>query len=418
MKKEVNAEIITIGDEILYGQIIDTNSSWIGATLSDIGIKVLRRASVGDEKEEILDALKLAAQRVNIVLITGGLGPTKDDITKHTLCEYFGAELIENKQAISKLEDFFLKRGRKLEGLNRLQALLPSNCNYIPNNYGTAPAMWFERDNVVYISMPGVPAEMKGIMTDEVIPKLLTKFETPVIYHKSIKTIGIGESLLAELINDWEEKLPNHIKLAYLPSMSEVKLRLTCHGTDLQQLTKEAEAQISQLKNIIPQYIYGYNNDELMTVIAPLLLEQKQTISCAESCTGGYLSHLITSQSGSSAYFEGSIIAYSYPVKTLELQVPVTILETEGAVSEKCIKQMAENVRENLKTDIGLATSGIAGPLGGTPDKPVGTVWIALASESGTITQKLQLGGSRTQNIHFSAIILLNLLRKYLIEKQ
>jgi nicotinamide-nucleotide amidase len=411
----MTAEIITIGDEILYGQIIDTNSSWIGAALSDIGIKVLRRASVGDEKSEILDILKQASQRVQIVLVTGGLGPTKDDITKHTFCEFFGTTLIENQEALALVSSFFEIRGRQLTDINRQQAWLPSNCEYIPNQYGTAPAMWFNHNGTVFVSMPGVPNEMKGIMTDQIIPRLQKRFETPVIHHKIVKTIGIGESFLAERISQWEDKLPKHIKLAYLPSYGEVKLRLTCHGASLKALEQEANSQVALLQKLIPQYIYGYDNDELVSVIAQLLQKNNLTIATAESCTGGYLSHLITSQPGSSQYFIGGIIAYANNIKTEQLGVAEEIIKSSGAVSEATAAAMAAQVRIKYKASIGIATTGIAGPGGATTTKPVGLVYIALSSKDHNKTIKLSLGGSRSQNIQLSAIILLNLLRKYLL---
>jgi nicotinamide-nucleotide amidase len=411
----ITAEILTIGDEILYGQIIDTNSSWIGAALSDIGIKVIRRASVGDVESDILDALAEAANRADIVLVTGGLGPTKDDITKKTFCKYFNTELERNPQALTELSAFFNKRGRALNGLNLLQADLPKNCQYVPNHYGTAPCMWFDQDKTVYISMPGVPSEMKGIMTDQVIPKLQEHFTTPIIYHKIIKTVGLGESFMAELIADWEDNLPAHIKLAYLPSWGELKLRLTSSGKNLEALAKETDEQIVALTKIIQPYIFGFDDDSLSEVVGNMLRVQNKSIAAAESCTGGYFGHLITAISGSSDYYKGGIISYANSVKHDLLEVPEEVLNTQGAVSEATIMQMTQGVRQKLKTDIGLATSGIAGPNGGTAEKPVGTVWIALATENEIITKRLQLGGTREQIIHFSAINLLNLLRKYLL---
>jgi nicotinamide-nucleotide amidase len=417
MQKEVKAEIITIGDEILYGQIIDTNSSWIGAALSDIGIKTIRRTSVGDVESEILNAFKEASQRADLVLITGGLGPTKDDITKTTFCKYFNTSLELNLEAYKQVEGFFKKRGRELTGINILQAHLPSNCEYIVNAYGTAPCMWFNTNDTIYISMPGVPFEMKGIMTDQVLPKLKIHFEAPNIYHKIVKTIGLGESFMAELIADWEDNLPKNMKLAYLPSLFELKLRLTSMGADLKTLEYETEIEIEKLKKIIPQYIFGYDADEISQVVGALLRSQNKSISVAESCTGGYLGHLFTTISGSSDYFMGGIISYANYIKKDFLGVKSETLENYGAVSEETIKQMAEGVRLKMKTDIGIATSGIAGPNGGTTEKPVGTIWIALASETGIITKRLQLGGSREQNIQISAVNLLNLLRKYLLKE-
>jgi nicotinamide-nucleotide amidase len=415
MHRTITAEILTIGDEILYGQIIDTNSSWIGAALSDIGVKVVRRASVGDVEADILDAFDLASKHADIVLVTGGLGPTKDDITKTTFCQYFKTELVLNQEALLEVTEFFRKRGRELSDINKLQAHLPQKAKYIPNRYGTAPCMWFEEKDTIFISMPGVPSEMKGIMTDEILPRLKSYFKTPHIHHQIIKTIGLGESYLSERIADWEEALPSNTKLAYLPSLSEVKLRLTSSGDAMESLVEETENQVKKLEKLIPELIYGYGSDELAAVIGKILIDKQQTIAVAESCTGGYLGHLFTSIPGSSAYFEGGVIAYAYDVKENLLGVSNEILNTEGAVSEACIIQMAKGVRNLLKTSIGLATSGIAGPDGGTTNKPVGTVWIALATDTQVITKKLQLGGSREQNIHVSAINLLNLLRKFLL---
>jgi nicotinamide-nucleotide amidase len=416
MQKVVKAEIITIGDEILYGQIIDTNSSWIGAALSDIGIKTIRRTSVGDTEQEILIAFTEANQRADLVIVTGGLGPTKDDITKTTFCRYFNTTLELNQEAFLEVESFFKKRGRALTGINILQAHLPKNCEYIVNAYGTAPCMWFNQAETIFISMPGVPFEMKGIMTDQVLPKLKSHFKPPIIHHKIVKTTGLGESFMAELISDWEDNLPENIKLAYLPSLFELKLRLTSTGADLETLISTTNNEIEKLKEIIPEYIFGYDNDEISPVVGQLLRQKKLTIAVAESCTGGFFGHLITSISGSSDYFVGGILSYANEVKRDVLGVKQETLDQFGAVSEETIVEMAQGVRKKLKTDIGLATSGIAGPNGGSEQKPVGTVWIALATENEIITKRLQLGGSREQNIHISAVNLLNLLRKHLLK--
>jgi len=411
----VRAEIITIGDEILYGQILDTNTQWISQELDKIGIKTVRKSSVGDAKEEIVRIFDEAQTRADIVFITGGLGPTKDDLTKKIMADYFGATLELHPQALEDVTVFFQNRGRELTEINRSQAFLPSNCTFIRNIQGTAPAMWFEERGVVWVSMPGVPFEMKGIMQQEVLPKVIKHFETPVIVHKVIKTVGIGESYLSDLIQDWENALPEHIKLAYLPSLGIVKLRLTGFGTDESLLNKDIEHCYQNLLPIAGQFIFGFENDELESVLGELLKQKNATVSVAESCTGGYLGHKFTSIAGSSAYFLGGVLAYSNEIKINLLQVSSSVLANQGAVSEACIQQMAQGVRQLTGSTYGLATSGIAGPDGGTKDKPVGTVWIAVATPTEIFTQKLTLGGSRLQNIEMSTITCLNLLRKKLI---
>ncbi len=412
----IKAEILTIGDEILFGQITDTNTQWIGTELTKIGIRPVRKTSVGDNKQDILDAFAEAQKRVDVVLITGGLGPTKDDITKKVFCEYFDTTLEINEDALALITRFFEKRGREMTELNRQQAALPKNCTYIKNWWGTAPGMWFEHNDTVFISMPGVPFEMRNLMTEALLPKLQAHFQTPVIYHKMIKTVGLGESFLAEKIEHWEDALPPHIKLAYLPHYGQVRLRLTATGTDIDQLKAEAQAEVDKVLPMIQDNVFGFDNDELETVVGNLLKTKNQTIATAESCTGGYLSHLITKVPGSSAYFEGGVVAYSYEAKTLELGVQAETLNSFGAVSQETIVEMAEAVRNKFKTTYGVATSGIAGPGGGTPDKPVGTVWIACAGPNGTKARRLQLTEYRELNIQLTATYLLELLRKTIIK--
>lgn len=412
----VRAEIITIGDEILYGQILDTNTQWISFELDKLGIKTIRKSSVGDSAEEITTILNESKSRADVVFITGGLGPTKDDLTKKVLADFFHCSLEMNEDALKDVTEFFLKRGRELSDINRDQALLPTKAKFIPNKQGTAPCMWFDEFGVIWISMPGVPFEMKAIMENEVIPKLVSHFKTPIIYHKVIKTIGIGESYLSDLIQDWELSLPKHIKLAYLPSLGIVKLRLTAFGDDLEILKSNVEDQISTLSTQINSYIFGFEKDEIADVVGQLLIKNKSTISVAESCTGGHLSHQFTQIPGCSAYFTGGVISYSNEIKKEILHVSDSILNIEGAVSESCVSEMAKSVREKFKTTYGIATSGIAGPDGGSIEKPVGTVWIALASEGEIITRKLQLGGNRLQNIHMTSLNSLNLIRRYLLK--
>ncbi len=410
----IKAEIITIGDEILYGQITDTNTQWISAELDKIGIKTVRKSSVGDTEEAILQIFEESSKRADIVIVTGGLGPTKDDITKKTFCKYFNSEIIVHPQAQIDVTAYFAKRNFVLSGTNKSQYELPSNATYIQNTMGTAPGMWFDYQGVIYVSMPGVPYEMKGLMNLSILPKLQEHFKTPVIFHKVIRTIGIGESTLAEMIDEWEDALPSHIKLAYLPSMGSVRLRLTGFGDDLKSLENQVEDEFVKVFPTIQKFVYGYGKEELEEAIGRLLTQKKQTVSVAESCTGGYLGHLFTKVSGSSAYFMGGILAYDNSVKISQLSVNSETLKNFGAVSEETIKEMAENVRKKLNTTYGLATSGIAGPNGGTPDKPVGTIWIAIATGNQTITKKLSLGGFREQNIHLTALNILNLLRSVL----
>lgn len=411
MIKIITAELLTIGDEILYGQIVDTNSQWMSTELSNAGIKVIRKTSVGDIESEIVTAFAEAEKRADIVLITGGLGPTNDDLTKPCLATYFNCELKIHEEALEEVTAFFKSRGRELTEINRQQAALPICCNKITNEVGTAPGMWFERNGKVFVSMPGVPHEMKRMMTNTVIPKLKETFKPASIHHKVIRTVGIGESILAEKIIDWENALPSHIKLAYLPSIGEVKLRLTSIGNSTQALDAETDALIETLKSRIGQFIYGYDDVPLEVVIGKTLLEKKLTLAVAESCTGGYLSHLITSVPGSSAYFLGSIIPYAYEIKMRQLGVKPETLEQYGAVSEETIREMANLVRAKFTTDIGVATSGIAGPGGATSEKPVGTVWIAFSDKHHTVTRKLQLSQDRALNIKMASSAVLNLIR-------
>jgi nicotinamide-nucleotide amidase len=412
--KPILAELLTIGDEILYGQIVDTNSQWMSVALSNAGIKVIRKTSVGDIESEILTAVAEAESRVDIVLITGGLGPTSDDLTKPCLAKYFNCELKIHEEALAEVTAFFKQRGRELTEINKQQAALPVCCEKITNAVGTAPGMWFEKNGKVFVSMPGVPHEMKRMMSDIIIPKLKSTFKTPVIHHKVIRTIGLGESFLAEKIAEWEKALPDHVKLAYLPGLGEVKLRLTSFGERIEVLEKESDDLTEKLKTYINPFIFGYGEDPLEVVLGRTLKEKKLTLSIAESCTGGYLSHLITSVPGSSDYFLGSMIPYAYEIKMRQLGVKPETLEKYGAVSEPTIIEMANIVRAKFNTDIGVATSGIAGPGGATPDKPVGTVWIAYSDKHHTVTKRLQLSTDRMINIRAASVAVLNLIRQSL----
>lgn len=409
--KPILAELLTIGDEILYGQIVDTNSQWMSVELDKVGIKVIRKTSVGDVESEILTAFAEAEKRADIILITGGLGPTSDDLTKPLLAKYFNCEMRLHEEALAEVTAIFKSRGRELTETNKQQAVLPVCCTKITNAIGTAPGMWFEKNGKVFMSMPGVPFEMKKMMTDLVIPRLKEKFPLPTIVHKVIRTVGIGESMLADKIVAWEKSLPSHIKLAYLPSIGEVKLRLTGMGANEKSLREEIEGLAEKILPLAGEYIYGYGEEPLEVAIGKLLRDKGVTISIAESCTGGYLSHLVTSVPGSSQYFLGSMVPYDYQIKMRQLGVRPEVLEQYGAVSEPTIIEMANIVRAKFNTDIGVATSGIAGPGGATAEKPVGLVWIAYSDKNHTVTKKLQLTTDRLLNIKAASIAVLNLIR-------
>ncbi|HKC68971.1 MAG TPA: competence/damage-inducible protein A [Bacteroidia bacterium] len=412
------AEIITIGDEILIGQIVDTNSAWLGTELSNIGISVKQITSVSDDKQHILEALALAEKRADIIIITGGLGPTKDDITKYTLCEYFKTSLVMNNEVLKHVTAFFEKRKRPMLEVNNKQAEVPANCEVLFNNHGTAPGMWFNHKGKIFISMPGVPFEMKGIMRDAGFDKLKQTFALPFIYHRTILTQGIGESFLADKIKDWEDGLAaKQIRLAYLPSPGMVKLRLTAKGSDEKKLKTIVDAEADALYKIIGENIYG--EEELgkatptfQSIIGKALTEKNKTIAIAESCTGGYISHLITSVAGSSAYYKGSIVAYENEIKVAELNVKQATLDAYGAVSVECAREMANGILKKFDTDYAIATTGIAGPTGDTPDKPIGTVCIAIATKTEVNAQKFIFGNNRERNIQMAADMALNLLNK------
>jgi nicotinamide-nucleotide amidase len=413
----VRAEIITIGDEILYGQILDTNTQWISLELDKLGIKTIRKSSVGDQKDEIVHILIEAQRRADVVFITGGLGPTKDDLTKKILADFFSCSLEYHPEALQDVTEFFAKRGRELSDLNRDQALLPTKCTFIPNKQGTAPAMWFNENDTIWVSMPGVPFEMKAIMETEVLPRLVKHFKLPVIVHQVVKTVGIGESYLSDLIQDWELQLPEHIKLAYLPSLGIVKLRLTGFGDSAERLHAQISSEYEKVMPLIKSYVFGYEKDELADIVGKLLMSQKATLALAESCTGGYLAHQFTQHAGSSAYFLGGVLAYANDIKMNQLGVSADILLQDGAVSDTCAIAMAAGVRQLAGSTFALATTGISGPDGGTEVKPVGTIWIALAHPTGVIARKLTMGGTRIQNIHLTSLSAINLLRRFLLNE-
>jgi nicotinamide-nucleotide amidase len=409
------AEIITIGDELLIGQVIDTNSAWMAEQLNMVGIRVHQITSISDNEEHILTTLKEASTRAQLILITGGLGPTKDDITKHTLCKYFDTTLVFSEVAYKNVEKLFAARGVAVTELNRLQAMVPANCQVIPNPNGTAPCMWFEKEGCIYVSMPGVPFEMKAIMEEQIIPRLLHKLNQ-VIIHRTILTEGVGESMLASIIEPWEDSLPSYIKLAYLPQPGMVRLRLTAYGTDRTELQNAINKAEKELNPYAGKYIYGYDDDTMESVIGRLLRSKGMTLSTAESCTGGNIAQLITSIAGSSDYFKGSVVAYANEIKEQFLGVPHQVLVKHGAVSEQTVIAMAEGIRKRVSTDYSIAVSGIAGPTGGTEEKPIGTTWIAIATPTETIAMKFLFGDHRGRNIRKASVAALNMLRSKLVE--
>ncbi|MFY7732974.1 MAG: competence/damage-inducible protein A [Bacteroidia bacterium] len=410
----MKAEIITIGDELLIGQVIDTNSAWIGQHLNSLGISLYQRTACGDNKEQILACLNDASLRSDIIILTGGLGPTKDDITKKTLCDYFNTSLVTDEKVLEWVTRIFRQRKMPMLDINLQQAQVPSNCKTLWNRSGTAPGMWFDINNKIFISLPGVPFEMKVIFEEEVTPLLKQKFELPFIYHRTLQTCSIGESFLAEKIKDIENELPSHIKLAYLPSVGAVRLRLSAYGNNEENLINEVNVICNKMYVHIGEYIFGENNDSLSEVVGNLLKQKNKTLATAESCTGGFIAHQITSIPGSSKYFIGSIISYDNKIKQQELNVTNDTLLNNGAVSEECVKQMSNAILNKFGVDYAIATSGIAGPDGGTDEKPVGTVWIAIASKNEVVTKKFNMGDNRERTILRTSLMALDMLRKML----
>lgn len=399
----VKVEIITIGDEILIGQIVDTNSAWMAVELNKQGFELAQITSVHDHAAHITEALDNALARAQVVLFTGGLGPTKDDITKQTLCSYFHTELVYNQEVYENIGRLFVTRPNVMNKLTAAQAMVPANCTVIQNKVGTAPIMWFEKDGKVIVSMPGVPYEMKTAMADEVIPRLQQHFRTPGILHKTTIVYGIPESQVAIRITDWENSLPANMHLAYLPNNGIVKLRLSGTGDDKELLEHDMDEQLQGLLPLLGDGIVAHEDLPLEQIAGRHLTANRQTVATAESCTGGMAARLLTSFSGSSAFFKGGVVAYSNEVKMQLLGVQENDLEAFGAVSQQVVEQMANGVRRLLHTDYAIATSGIAGPTGGTPDKPVGTVWIAACSAEKTISQRFQFGSLREQNVQRAA---------------
>jgi len=413
----MKAEIITIGDELLIGQTIDTNSAWIGAELSMAGFDIHRKTSIHDNRSDILNALSQAKGRSDVVIITGGLGPTSDDITKPTLCEFFNTRLVMNSEVLSMIETMMRRRNFPMNENNRKQAEVPESCTVLTNAAGTAPGMWFENDGTIFVSLPGVPPEMKHIMNLHVLPELKKRFSSQVIIHRNIMTYGSPEARLAEILTDFEAGLPGDIRLAYLPSSGIIKLRLTGTGRDHSTIVDSVEAQVRKLYAIIPDLIYGENEESLEMAVGRLLREKDKTLCTAESCTGGNIAHLITSVPGCSDYYAGSLVAYANRIKKLLPGMGEELIEKHGAVSEQVVIAMAVGARTLLGTDFSVATSGIAGPDGGTIEKPVGTLWTAVASGTKTVAEKHTFGTDRLVNITRFSLAALNLLRKQIINE-
>jgi nicotinamide-nucleotide amidase len=410
------AEIITIGDEILIGQIVDTNSAWMAKQLNLIGVSVKQITSVSDDEQHILEALELAEKRADLILITGGLGPTKDDITKKTLAKYFNMGFRNDAAALEMVRQIFEKYKRPLLDINIQQADVPDGCEVIVNKNGTAPCMWFEQNNTIFVSMPGVPYEMMYLMEDEILPRITSRFKLPFIVHKTILTANIGESFLAKEIEEIEDSLPEHIKLAYLPKLGQVRLRLSAKGDNEAELNNEVEVHARQIISKVNKFVVTDEDIPLEKAILDLMKSKGLTLSTAESCTGGYIAHLITQHPGSSAVYWGGAVAYAYELKESILGVKEHTLNTFGAVSEQTVTEMAEGAIKHFKTDYAIAVSGIAGPDGGTDEKPVGTVWIAVSSKHKTIAKVFNFSNKRIQNIERSAAsalaMLLNVLKE------
>lgn len=407
------AEIITIGDELLIGQVVDTNSAWMGQELNKIGIEVLRVVSVRDREEEILEAIDNAMKRVNIVLVTGGLGPTKDDITKQTLCKFFHTELIFSEEVFENVKRVLAGK-IPMNALNKSQAMVPKDCTVINNPVGSASVSWFEKDGKVLVSMPGVPQEMTVVMTESVLPKLHERFHTDVIIHQTFLVQNYPESVLAEKLEPWENALPECIKLAYLPKLGIIRLRLTGRGQKREEIKTLLDREKVKLEEILGEDIFCEEDTPLEIIVGELLKKKKLTVSTAESCTGGSIAARLTSIARSSEYFNGSVVAYSNDVKTRLLHVAPETLERYGAVSEKTVIEMAKGAMKALKTDCAVATSGIAGPGGGTPEKPVGTVWIAAGYKNEIRTYKQETNRGRAMNIERAGNNALLMLRDLL----
>lgn len=412
----MDAAIISIGDELLIGQVNNTNASWISRQLTASGIRVIQVFTIADAKSDIIRTLELAAQTAEIIICTGGLGPTKDDITREALCAYFEAGIKTDANALEDISRIFAARGLEVTALNRKQADVPDNCRVLRNEIGTSPGMWFTKGSCDYFFLPGVPFEMEQMMQLQVIPELKKRSDGIHIIYRTVLTMGMGESFLSERLADWEDAMPQNVTLAWLPEPGIIKLRLTACGARREQLEMLVNEKITELQRLIPELIFGYDDDTLESVIGQLLITKEMTVSTAESCTGGNIAHLITSVPGSSAYFMGAVVAYDNSIKSKLLGVDAAMLQAYGAVSEPVVRQMAEGAKVLFNTDYAVATSGIAGPAGATEGKPVGTTWVAVAGPEKTIALHFLLGDNRGRNIRRASLSALNALRKSILE--
>ena len=414
----MNATLITIGDELLIGQVVDTNSCFISRKFGDCGIRVIERTSIGDDADTIIATLNRVLQQSEIVVITGGLGPTKDDLTKHTLARYFDSKLVQDPATYRFVEQMLARRGIEFNELNQAQALVPECCTVLPNRNGTAPGMWFDtEDGKIVISLPGVPFEMEALITDEVVPRLVNRFALKSIIHRTMITFGMAESVLAATIADWEDALPKELHLAYLPNPKAIRLRLSCYDIEREKGEAMIDKAFDELKAIIPEYILGYEGASVAEEVAKILYQRGATLAVAESCTGGKIANTFTAMAGASEYFKCGVVAYANEAKQALLGVKAETLNTYGAVSQQVAEQMAEGVRRVGQSDYAIATTGIAGPTGGSDEKPVGTVWIAIATPTQTIARKMTYGQIRIQNIERATTSAINLLRLALLDK-
>ncbi|MBN2480101.1 MAG: competence/damage-inducible protein A [Bacteroidales bacterium] len=410
----MKAELISIGDEILIGQVVNTNAAFLAEELNKLGIAVVRITTIADKAENIPAVLEEASTRAELVLTTGGLGPTSDDVTKYCLAEYFNSRVSLNPEVLERIKVFIHARGGIVNDKNAGQAMLPDNCEVLPNRSGTAQGMWFSKDNITYVALPGVPYEMKEIFQNELAPRLRRRFILPVIHHETVLTSGISESAMAKLIEEWEARLPSNISLAYLPSPGILRLRLSGTDNKPDRLLEEMRTELKKLEAVIGPYIFGYNEDRLEEITGNMLRKKGLTLSLAESCTGGKIGELITSVPGASDYFKGGIIAYSNEIKSDQLGVSPATIETYGAVSREVVHEMAAGALIRLKSDYSVAVTGVAGPAGGTDRKPVGTTWIAIAAGDKITSKVYHFGEHRGRNIQKAAITALFMLKKEL----
>lgn len=414
----MQAEIITIGDEILIGQIVDSNSAFISKELNKIGVSVYQITSIQDDREHILTSLKEAGERSSVVILTGGLGPTKDDVTKRTLCDFFEDELVRDEAVLEHIEELFEKYiSTPISDLNREQAMVPSKATVLHNEFGTAPGIWMKKDGTAYVSLPGVPYEMKNLMVKAVLPKIIEEYNRPHIVHKTLMTYGLGESAIAEKLEDWENNLPSYIKFAYLPNLGRVRLRLSAKGHDRVALIKDIDEQIQKLYPLIGDIIYGEEevDGNVEKQIGTFLTDKNMTLSTAESFTGGSIAERITSVPGASNYFKGSLVCYATEMKVQLLGVPQELIDKHSVVSEEVAIAMANNVKTKMGTDFAIATTGNAGPTKGDSDADVGTVYIAIGTPSGTFAQKFVMGQHRNRVVKKSVNKAFELLYKEIL---